>query len=83
MITSVNHIQFDLAFEAPFAVWEADFHKSKSREILSRSHNDLNTSDDNVGVTTSPHQLSCIMHMQELKFLFHYYLLAVLGQSVI
>jgi hypothetical protein len=40
-----------LSFWAPFTFGEACFHKIKSREALSRSHNDLNTTDDNVSMT--------------------------------
>jgi hypothetical protein len=32
---------------AQFAFWEEYFHKMKSRETLNRSHNDLNTTDNN------------------------------------
>jgi hypothetical protein len=35
----------------PFAFSEADFHKIVSRETLSRSHKDLNTTDDIGGLT--------------------------------
>jgi hypothetical protein len=36
---------------APFAFWEADIHKIKGRGKLSRSHKDLNSTDDNTGLT--------------------------------
>jgi hypothetical protein len=44
---------FYLVLWAQFAFGEADFYKIKDRETLSRSHNDLNTSDGNVGLTES------------------------------
>jgi hypothetical protein len=53
LITSIKHIHFYLAFGAPLALGEADFHKIKGRETLSKSHNDLNTTDGNVGLTES------------------------------
>jgi hypothetical protein len=52
-ITSNRCIHFCLAFWAPFAFGEADFHKIEGRETLSRSHNYLNTMDDNMGLTES------------------------------
>jgi hypothetical protein len=39
------------SFGESFAFWEEYFHKIKGRETLSRSHNDLNTTDDNVGLS--------------------------------
>jgi hypothetical protein len=36
-----------------FAFGEEYFHKTKGRETLSRSHNDLNTTNDNVELTES------------------------------
>jgi hypothetical protein len=41
------------AFGALLAFGEADFHKIKDRETLSRSHSDLNTTDDNRRLTES------------------------------
>jgi hypothetical protein len=41
---SLYHSLFSY-FWSPFTFREADFHKMKSRETLSRSHNDLNTTD--------------------------------------
>jgi hypothetical protein len=37
------------------------------RQTLSRSHNDLNTTDDSVGTENSPHQLSCGIHTKEFQ----------------
>jgi hypothetical protein len=56
----------------PFAFGEADFHKTKGRDILSRSHNDLNTTEDNIGLTESfsTHPLSCIVHVWKFKISF-------------
>jgi hypothetical protein len=34
-----------LLFEYHLLFWEADFHKLKDKEALSRSHNDLSTND--------------------------------------
>jgi hypothetical protein len=42
-----------LGFWAPYAFWEADFHKIKGRETLIRSHNDLKTTDECTGQTES------------------------------
>jgi hypothetical protein len=36
-----------------FAFWEACFQEMKGRETLRRLHNDLNTTDNNVGLTDS------------------------------
>jgi hypothetical protein len=44
---------FYLAFWAPFAFCEADFHKIKGRGALSRSRQDLNTLDSNEELTES------------------------------
>jgi hypothetical protein len=38
---------------APFPFSKAGFHKAKGRETLSRSHNDLITADNNMGLTES------------------------------
>jgi hypothetical protein len=38
---------------ALFAFEKADFHNIKGREILSRSHNDFNTTDNNLRLTES------------------------------
>jgi hypothetical protein len=46
-------MNFYLTLGAPFVPWEADFHKIKGREILSRSCNDLNTLDNHLGLTES------------------------------
>jgi hypothetical protein len=51
------------AFWTPFAFWKAGFHKIKGREIRSRSHDDLNTTDDNAELRVSPHQLNCKIHL--------------------
>jgi hypothetical protein len=48
-MTSVEHTNFYLALGATFAFGEADFHKIKDREPLSRSHNNINTADDHEG----------------------------------
>jgi hypothetical protein len=45
----------------------AYFHKIKGTDTLSRSHNNLNTTDDNVGLRTSLHLLGCAMCVRELK----------------
>jgi hypothetical protein len=45
-----SKINFYLALGAPLAFWEADFHKIKVRETLSRSYNKLNTTDNRVGI---------------------------------
>jgi hypothetical protein len=44
---------FYFAVWAPFAFWEAEFQKIKSRAILSRLHNHLTTTDDNTGLRAS------------------------------
>jgi hypothetical protein len=61
-----DYYSFYLTFGALFAFWEADFHTVKGREALSRPHNDLITTDDNVGVTES-RQLSCVMCAWDFK----------------
>jgi hypothetical protein len=72
---------------APFAFWEPDFQKTKDRETLSRSHNNLNKSNDSKGQTASPHQPRCGMCMWELKiFAFEisynfFFILTALGQN--
>jgi hypothetical protein len=43
------------------------FHKMKGRETLSRSYNDLNTTDDSASLRASLHQLSCVMQAHEFK----------------
>jgi hypothetical protein len=43
----LNNIHFYLTFGAPFALGEAEFYKMKGRKTLSRSHNNLNTTDNN------------------------------------
>jgi hypothetical protein len=43
---------------APFAFWEADS-QNQEWETLSRSHNYLSTIEDNLGLSTALHQLSC------------------------
>jgi hypothetical protein len=49
-------------------LFKAYIHKLKGRETHSRSHKDLNTTDDNMGLPeASSLQLSCIMHMSEFK----------------
>jgi hypothetical protein len=47
------HYNFYLAFGAPFAFLGCIlyFHKIKGKETLSRSHNNLNPTDDNLGLT--------------------------------
>jgi hypothetical protein len=40
-------------FYPAFAIWEADFHKIKVRELLSRSHRDLNITGDIAGLIDS------------------------------
>jgi hypothetical protein len=45
----------------PFSLGEAYFHKIEDRETLSTSHNDLNTTDNNVGLSNS---FSAELHMQ-------------------
>jgi hypothetical protein len=59
----------------------------KSRETLSRSYNDLNTTDDNAGVRAFLHQPSFIMCAWEFKIFvfeisFNVYIIfqTVLGQ---
>lgn len=49
-----------------FAFGEADLHTIQGRETLSRPHNDLNTTDDNMGPRPPPHQLSYVL--RELEF---------------
>jgi hypothetical protein len=57
---------------------KAYFHKIKVRETLSRSQSDLTTTDGN---RASPHQLSCVMYMQEFKiFVLKFYLLFLIMQ---
>jgi hypothetical protein len=51
--------------------WETGFHKIKGGETLSRSHNHLNTADDNTGLRASLHLLSGIMHVQEFFLTLH------------
>jgi hypothetical protein len=46
LFTSIKHTNIYLAFWAPFAFWEADFHKSKGKETLSRPYDDLEPADD-------------------------------------
>jgi hypothetical protein len=58
LITSIKHIKSHLAFWAPFAFRETDFHKIKSRDALNRAHDDLNPTDYNMALSTSLHQLS-------------------------
>jgi hypothetical protein len=61
-ITSRKHIQFSLAFGTLFVFCEAEFHKIKNRETLSRSHNDFNTTNNNEQLRASPCPLSCTMY---------------------
>jgi hypothetical protein len=49
---SWGHLLY-LAFGAPFTLGEADFHIIKDRETLRRSHNNLNTTHKNMGLTMS------------------------------
>jgi hypothetical protein len=57
-----------------FALYEANFYKIKGREILSRSHNYLNTTDGNVRLRASPQPLRCSVHAWEFKiFVFEIY----------
>jgi hypothetical protein len=42
------YYNFYLAVGAPFAFWEAEILKIKGQETLSRSHNNLNTTDNNI-----------------------------------
>jgi hypothetical protein len=58
---------FSFAFWAPSTFEEADFHKMKGRKIFSRSRTNINTAEDNMGLTVSPPQLSCGLHLQEFK----------------
>jgi hypothetical protein len=46
---------------------EKYFKKTKVREAFIRSHNDLNTNDNAVGLIASLHQQSCGVHTQESK----------------
>jgi hypothetical protein len=46
-----DYHNFYLAFGASYASWEVGFHKIKGKETLSRSHNNLNTADDDMGLT--------------------------------
>jgi hypothetical protein len=57
------HIHFYHVSGAPFAFWEEYFHKIKVMETLNWPHNDLNTTDDNVGLRVSAPQLICRMCM--------------------
>jgi hypothetical protein len=59
----IQHITFYLFWGAPFAFWEASFHKIKSKETLNRTLNDLN----NRGLRASQCQLCWAMPC--LKFL--------------
>jgi hypothetical protein len=49
--TWIRHIHFYLALWVPFASGEADFHKMKGGEALSKSQKDLNTTDHSMGLT--------------------------------
>jgi hypothetical protein len=44
---------FALLLWAPFASGKADFHKIKGKETLSMLRHDLNTTDNNTGLTES------------------------------
>jgi hypothetical protein len=59
-------MNFYFTLRAPFAFWEADFHKIKGRETLSRSHNDLNTTVDNTGLIDN-FSISTKMHNAQFK----------------
>jgi hypothetical protein len=49
-----EHYYFYLAVPwVPLSFGKAGFQKIKGRETLNRSHNDLNTTDDNTGLTES------------------------------
>jgi hypothetical protein len=50
---SLKYINIYLDLGAHLLLGTAGFHKIKGRKTLSRSHNDLNTTDDNVGLTKS------------------------------
>jgi hypothetical protein len=62
----LSTLTFCFAFCAQFDFWEAYFHKIKSIELIMHLLN-LNTTNDNVGLRASPHQLGCLMHAWELK----------------
>jgi hypothetical protein len=51
-------------------IWGRQFFTKWKTGKHIRSHKDLNTSDDNVWLTASLHQLSCGAHMWELKIWF-------------
>jgi hypothetical protein len=61
----------------PFTLWEADFHKIKGSETISRSHKDLIIIHDNVGLTESFFPISWAMECAHgnLKFLVLKFLL--------
>jgi hypothetical protein len=58
LLLKLDTFTLTFCFLAPFAFLEAYFHKMKGKEAL-RSHNDLNTTDNNMGAF--PCQLSCII----------------------
>jgi hypothetical protein len=78
-------ITFTLLFGAPFAFGgKADFHKIKGREALSRLYRDLNTTDNNMGLTESLSISTelCNVHVGIKFFVFEIsFFLTVLGQS--
>jgi hypothetical protein len=50
-----DYHNFYFAFGASFGFWEAYFHFWEGRETLSRSHKDLNSTDDKMKLRACPH----------------------------
>jgi hypothetical protein len=65
----LSTLTFNLALGTAFAFGEADLHKIKVRETLDISHNDLNTTDDNAGLTES-FSTSVELHKRISNFCF-------------
>jgi hypothetical protein len=79
----VKHIRVDMGHSLLF--WEGDFHKIKGREILSRSHKGLNTTDDhsrlNESFSTSAELCDAWQKLKVFGFEIFQFFLTALDQN--